>query len=200
MPKKMVIVTKKKFPVLLVVLIVGVASVLLAGSGFAFAATQEQNDSFCGSCHTQPESTFLQRSAAAQPVDLASFHTAKNTNCIDCHSGAGVGGRLAAEFQGAQNAFHWYTGTAVQPAKLTAPVGDDSCLKCHQNVTSQRGRDNHFHGFMARWQAADPNAGHCVDCHSGHSTTAGTAQTNFTSRQVTQPICDNCHRAIRRED
>ena len=109
-------------------------------------------------------------------------------------------GRLAAELQGAQNAFHWYTGTAVQPAKLTAPVGDDACLKCHENVTTQRGRNNHFHGFMTRWQAADPNAGHCVSCHSGHSTTTGTAQTNFTTQQVDQPVCDSCHRAIRRGD
>ncbi len=199
MPKNKVVVAKK-FPILLVILIVGVVGVLLAGSGFAFAATQEQNDSFCGSCHTQPESTFLQRSAAAQSVDLASFHTAKKTNCIDCHSGAGVGGRLAAELQGAQNAFHWYTGSAVQPAKLTVPVGDDSCLKCHENVTTQRARNNHFHGLMTRWQAADPNAGNCVSCHSGHSTTTGTAQTNFTNQQVDQPVCDSCHRAIRRGD
>jgi nitrate/TMAO reductase-like tetraheme cytochrome c subunit len=199
MPKKKVVVVKK-FPILPVILTLAVMGLLLTAGGFAFAATQEQHDSFCGSCHTQPESTFLQRSAVAQPVDLASFHTAKKTNCIDCHSGAGVGGRLAAELQGAQNAFHWFTGTAVQPAKLTAPVGDDSCLKCHQNVTSQQGRNNHFHGFMARWQAVDPNAGDCVSCHRGHSTTAGNAQSNFTNRQVTQPVCDACHRAIRRED
>jgi hypothetical protein len=199
MAKKKVV-PVKKFPLIPVIVAIAIAGVLLTASGFAFAATQEQNDSFCGSCHTQPESTFLQRSAAARAVDLASFHTAKKTNCIDCHSGAGVTGRLAAELQGAQNAFHWYTGTAVQPAKLTAPVGDDSCLKCHANVTNQRSRNNHFHGFMARWQAADPNAGHCVSCHSGHSTSSGTAQSNFTGRQVTQPVCDACHRAIRRED
>ena len=38
---------------------------------------------------------------------------------------------------GARNAFKWYTGTAVQPAVLTSPIGDGNCLKCHQDVVSQ---------------------------------------------------------------
>jgi hypothetical protein len=106
--------------------------------------------SFCASCHTQPESTFFQRSVDTQPVDLASIHKADNTRCIDCHSGKGVTGRIRAELLGAHNALAFYTRTAVQPAKLTRPIGDDSCLKCHQNVTTQRDRNNHFHGFLAR--------------------------------------------------
>ena len=55
-----------------------VALVLIAG-GFGFAASQETLDSFCASCHTQPESTFYQRSTDTQPVDLASYHTDQKT-------------------------------------------------------------------------------------------------------------------------
>jgi nitrate/TMAO reductase-like tetraheme cytochrome c subunit len=135
----------------------GVALLFTAG-GFSFAATKETHDNFCASCHTQPESTFYQRSIAAQAVDLASIHTAKSVRCIDCHSGVGVIGRIQAEMLEAHNALAFYTGTAVQPAILTKPVGDDSCLKCHQNVTFDRSRNNHFHAFLARWQAVDPNA------------------------------------------
>ncbi|MEJ2557957.1 MAG: hypothetical protein P8186_17365, partial [Anaerolineae bacterium] len=112
--------------------------IFLTAGGFTFAATQETHDPFCASCHTQPESTFFQRSTDAQAVDLAAYHTAQKTRCIDCHSGPGVLGRMRAEWLGAHNALAWYTHTAIQPAKLTVPIQDANCLKCHQDVT-QRG-------------------------------------------------------------
>jgi nitrate/TMAO reductase-like tetraheme cytochrome c subunit len=186
----------KTSPILIALLAAFGLAVILPASGFAFAATQETHDSFCSSCHTQPESTFFQRSVDTQPVDLASAHKADNTRCIDCHSGKGVTGRIRAELLGAHNALAFYTRTAVQPAKLTRPIGDDSCLKCHQNVTTQRGRNNHFHGFLARWQAADPNAGTCVSCHGGH-TTDGSAQPRFMNDANTRLVCDSCHRVLR---
>ena len=191
----------KKIP--LIPLLVGVIALglLLAGGGFAFAATQEQNDPFCSSCHTQPETTVLQHAAAAQPVDLASFHTTKKTNCIDCHSGVGLTGRLSAELLGAHNALAWYTGTAVQPAVLTNPISDASCIKCHEAETSiqLRQRNNHFHGFLARWQAADPKAGGCVSCHGGH-VTGGTAANKFENNANVQATCNACHRVMRQGD
>jgi hypothetical protein len=172
--------------------------ILLAAGGFGFAATQEQRDSFCSSCHSQPESTFFARSLA-QPVDLASAHTAKNVQCINCHSGAGVTGRMSAELMGARNAVLWYTGRATQPAPLTYPIGDQNCLKCHQQVTASRGRINHFHFFLTRWQAADPQAGHCVSCHNGH-TTDGESTLAFVNEPRAQAVCQACHAAIRGEE
>ncbi|MEJ2563466.1 MAG: hypothetical protein P8Z42_12365, partial [Anaerolineales bacterium] len=74
---------------------------VLAASGFAFAASKESHDPFCASCHTQPESTFFERSLDVEAVDLASFHTQETTRCIDCHSGPGVLGRMQAEWLGA---------------------------------------------------------------------------------------------------
>lgn len=52
----------KRSPLLAVLLGLFVLGVVFAVGGFAFAASQETNDSFCASCHTQPESTFVQRS------------------------------------------------------------------------------------------------------------------------------------------
>jgi len=172
-----------------------VLGIVLAGSGFAFAATQESQDTFCASCHTQPESTFFQRETAAQPSDLASAHTAKQTRCIDCHSGVGVTGRVGAELLGAHNALAWYTHAAVQPAKLTVPIDDANCLKCHAQVTTNRGRNNHFHYFLARWQAVDPNAATCVTCHAGHATD-GDASIAFLNQQHTEAVCQACHNAV----
>jgi predicted CXXCH cytochrome family protein len=58
---------------------------------------QESSDTFCVSCHTQPEQTYHRRSveasAGAFAVDLASYHYQQirgrggNIRCIDCHEG-----------------------------------------------------------------------------------------------------------------
>ena len=125
MAKKNAAQAKKKpgwIPPVLAVLVVLIIVIGVPAGGFAYAASREQNDAFCSSCHTQPEATFYDRSIAAQPVDLASAHRVENTNCIDCHSGEGLPGRLSAELLGAQNAFKWVTKTAIQPAVLTVPT------------------------------------------------------------------------------
>jgi len=208
---------KKSFsyvPVIAALLVVGFLAV---AGGFSFAASRETHDEFCASCHTQPESTFYQRSTAPQAVDLASYHSDRFARCIDCHSGEGVPGRASAELMGARNALKWYTGTAVQPALLTVPVSDQNCLKCHQNVTEQgffpreqitvlgssgfqggerEGRNNHWHALLARWQAASPAAGTCASCHGGH-TTEGTAQSGFMRNVAVSEQCDACHSVLR---
>ncbi|NMC77960.1 MAG: hypothetical protein GYA59_01255 [Chloroflexi bacterium] len=199
--------SRKTVPWILLPILVAILLLFVAG-GFAFAATQESHDTFCGSCHTEPESTYLQRSTATQPTDLASYHTTESTRCIDCHSGQGVGGRLQAEVLGASNALKWYIGTAVQPAPLTHPIGDANCLKCHQQVTEREyvpqnqalsqlgeGRNGHWHVFLARWQAQDANAATCVSCHGGH-TTDGDAQILYLNEQHTAAVCDACHRVL----
>jgi nitrate/TMAO reductase-like tetraheme cytochrome c subunit len=206
-----------KFPVLTVVIALVALGVIFTVGGFTFAASQEQHDSFCASCHTQPESTFYQRATDAHATDMASFHTAQKVNCIDCHSGVGFTGRISAELMGARNALFWYTGTAKQPAPLSAPIADSNCTKCHADVT-QRGftpkeqitlpggaragrgdRANHWHTFLSRWQAAVPGAGTCTSCHDGHSV-GTTAQGGFLVDKTVQAQCDACHKAIRTED
>ena len=208
---------KKKSAVIPILIGAIILLVLVTAGGFGFAATQESHDAFCASCHTQPETTFVQNSTAGQPTDLASFHTAQGTRCIDCHSGQGITGRMQAELLGARNAVKWYSGTAVQPAPLTYPISDKNCLKCHQDVTTngfapkepitvpsgvsggreRAGRNNHWHTFLARWQATSPTAGTCVSCHPGH--VAGTtAQTGFMDAQTVQATCNACHQVLRR--
>jgi predicted CXXCH cytochrome family protein len=194
-PKKQTPPKPKTRPIVWVLEGILVLAFVVVIGGFAFAATQEEHDNFCASCHTKPESTFYQRSVDAQPVDLASAHTTKGVKCINCHSGTGVVGRVQAELLGAHNALSWYTGTAVQPAALTTPIRDANCLKCHQEVTARRDQNNHFHAFLARWQATDPNAATCVSCHGGH-TTDGEAQIAFLNRTTTEAVCNACHNAL----
>lgn len=210
--------TKKKFPWLIVLVVVVIGGAALTVGGFVFAASMESHDSFCASCHSQPESTYYGRSTAAQATDLASFHTTQHTACIECHSGSGVTGRIAAELMGAYNATKWYTGSAVQPAQLKFPIGDANCLKCHATITSEgyvskekitlpgnrRGREggefgNHWHQRIPEWQASAGKVGSCLSCHSAH-TTGGTAQGGFLESTRVQGQCNACHQAIRHED
>ena len=216
MPEKSDLKKKNKFPIVYVIIAIVAFGVIFTVGGFTFAATQEQHDSFCASCHTQPESTYFQRSIATQPTDMASFHTTQKVLCIDCHSGVGVTGRISAELMGARNALHWYTGTAQQPAVLTFPISDQNCLKCHQDVVQTRftrreqivipggrsgregsGPGNHWHEFLTRWQAASATAGTCTRCHSGHPT-EGTNQSGFMVDQVVQQQCNACQQVLRR--
>ena len=185
---------KNKLPFILGIL-AGLVVVMTVG-GFSVGASLEQTDSFCASCHTQPEATFFQRSTANAPVDLASFHTTKTTHCIDCHSDSGVTGRVGAEISGAFNAMHFFTNTATQPSKLYAPFSDANCLKCHEAaITASANRNNHFHVFLARWQATDPNAGRCTSCHAAH-THDGASDNGFMVDARTQPVCDACHQVL----
>jgi len=174
------------------------ALLVLGAGGFAFAAYNESHDNFCASCHTQPETTFYQRSIDAHAVDLASVHTAKNVACIDCHSGAGITGRMQAELLGARNAAAWLANIAQQPAPLTFSISDQNCLKCHQEVIAGRAtRNNHFHVLLSEWQAATADAASCVSCHNGHNTSID-PKTAYLNIATTQQVCNNCHRTQRR--
>jgi predicted CXXCH cytochrome family protein len=204
---------KKKLRVIWVLVGLVALGILFAAGGFTYAANQETHDPFCASCHTEPETTFFQRSTEAQAVDLASYHTAQKSRCIDCHAGPGIWGRMQAEMLGARNTVAWYTNTAIQPAQQTVPIEDGNCLKCHQAVTQRgyipkqtvtivgegRGGEeaglNHWHEQLGRWQAVAANAGSCTSCHPGHSTD-GTAETGFETSQRTRRVCEGCHEVL----
>lgn len=176
--------------------LVGAFVLLALGSGgFLVAAHMEDDDTFCASCHTQPESTYVSRAQAGQPTDLASYHTGAGdtpTKCIDCHSGSGVPGRAAAMTLGAFDLVSYLTGNARQPAPLTNPISDANCLKCHADTAATRDFNRHFHRFLSQWQAADPQAGTCVSCHTGHATD-GDPTLVFLNEQHTVAVCERCH-------
>ncbi|HSB88662.1 MAG TPA: cytochrome c3 family protein [Anaerolineales bacterium] len=164
-----------------------------AGATVAYAAHLENRDSFCASCHTQPETKFYEQSLAA-PVDLATSHAAQQVTCIQCHSGAGVTGRLAAMTTVAlPDLLAYRSGKYHDPAVTTMPVSDDHCLKCHRGVESNRDFNNHFHAFLPLWQArAGRQAAGCVDCHSSHGP-GGDPQMAYLSQSVAEAVCQRCH-------
>jgi nitrate/TMAO reductase-like tetraheme cytochrome c subunit len=176
----------------LILMGINAALILLsAGGGTAYAIHQENKDSFCASCHTSPETSFYQQSMNAAPVTLAASHSQKSVRCIDCHSGSGPLGRAAGLAQGAQDLIAYQSGNYHNPAVTTHPLDDASCLKCHNDLTTRRSFNNHFHVFLIQWQNVDPNAAHCVDCHTSHSN--GSPQQGFLQEATVRPTCDRCH-------
>ncbi len=161
----------------------------------AFTATgmqMENNDAFCASCHTEPETTYYRRAQADTAVDLSSFHAGKDTRCIDCHSGEGLNGRLHAMALGGGDALKYVSGNFPQPSPLTKPIPDDNCLKCHRDTVANKRSNSHYHVFLADWQNADPNAASCVDCHQSHATD-GEERLAFLNKEYTVNLCNQCH-------
>ena len=173
--------------------------IVLASGGLVTAIQLENRNAFCASCHTEPESQFYQRSLAA-PVDLASAHNAKNVPCIQCHSGPGTTGRVEAITSvAAPDTFAFYSGHYRKPATITAPIGDEHCLKCHADVSTRQDFNNHFHAFLPRWQAQAPkDAATCVECHQGHNAN-GRADIAYLEEFTTATVCERCHSTIREE-
>jgi hypothetical protein len=173
--------------------------VVLLGAGFFGMMRLEETNTFCAACHTEPESEYVARMQET-PADLAAFHQVEEQiNCIDCHSGPGLPGRLGAILTGARNAALYVSGTMVQPARSLGPFPDSSCAKCHAEITrSERlnGQDNHFHAFLPRLARAQPaEALHCADCHGGHATD-GEPGLAFLNRGHTRDTCERCHNAL----
>jgi len=171
-----------------------IAAFIVFGLLIPLSAMQfENHDSFCASCHTEGELTFYNRSLVAAPTDLASFHAAKKAaRCVDCHTGPGILGRYGGLMAGSTDLISYFSGHYPQPAALEGPMPDGNCTKCHADVLTKSGFNNHFHAFLPQWQALDPTAAHCADCHASHDTT-NDAGSVFLDQNKTVNICQKCH-------
>ena len=188
--------TRKRWqlPVVIAGLIACGVSLVAMASGTTYAIQQENHDSFCASCHTEPENQYYQQSLDQAAPTLAVFHTQKQVRCIDCHSGGGPFGRVEGLMQGTQDLTAYYSGNYHKPAVTLNKLSDDSCLKCHEQVTSSGGFNNHFHRFLSQWQSLDPNAAHCVDCHTSHPAASGTQ--GYLATGLVTGVCQRCHASL----
>ena len=168
----------------------GLSFVALGFLSVPVALKVEEQDAFCASCHTEPESTYVQRGQAS-PVDLASQHSDKNVPCVLCHSGPGLVGRLSALPTAAWDAARFVAGTYHQPARLSEPLHDGTCLQCHAEALEERGFENHFHSELVVANKEPVSVG-CAACHSGHVTTSDIEP--FLARATVEIQCNACHR------
>jgi predicted CXXCH cytochrome family protein len=96
---------------------------------------------------------------------------------------------------GASDLVSYFSGHYPQPAVQDTPIADENCLKCHANIAQTQDMNNHFHIFLPKWQALDPNAAKCASCHNGHNIN-GDTKIKFLNQQDTEIICQKCHTAI----
>jgi hypothetical protein len=200
---------RSKYTVPVLAALILLFSVSIA-TGITVVTEAEKQNTFCASCHTEPETTYLHRFAAAlnsNAPDLASYHHAvtesslspklPNMRCVDCHQGEGVAGRSIILTLAAYDSLKHFTRTAKQPATISFNIQNEACLKCHEpdarKYADQPEKpfiiDNHYH--YKYFQTGAPQL-QCVACHLSH--VEGTHLNKFQFRRVTIPICEACHR------
>jgi hypothetical protein len=175
------------------IIVVGGLVALIGSVGYV--SSLEQNDSFCASCHTEPETMyynrFLQADAARSAMTLAAFHHyTKQVRCIDCHVGEGVQGRATVLALAAWDALKHYTHTAQQPTHIVFDVQNEGCSKCHEADIRKPGFENHYHNIYFNPQVSPPYIA-CVHCHVSHR--IGDERTAFQFRDAILPRCEYCH-------
>ena len=183
------------------------AVVIAATAAFSIGYTRENDDAFCASCHTEPESTYYERSIASEAVDLAAFHHDEETRCIDCHSGKGLTGRARAMLLGARDWVAYQSGRYVQPAVTTHPEDRDSCTKCHSfsflggeagegpSLDGVRGHDGHYHSgrLLITWRIRGGPENACAACHPAHVTMSFAS---YSGSAVIEKGCKDCHNQL----
>jgi nitrate/TMAO reductase-like tetraheme cytochrome c subunit len=201
---------KRRWPVIVVAALAGLF--VLGAIGFVGAEALEEQDTFCISCHTVPETTYFNRAYIALDnpndlvTDLATAHyhlaQAKNTSfsCIDCHRGDGsLGHRISTLALGGRDAVIYIVGKENPAIEKTSTregwLPNAACINCHTDtLLTLKGLDNHFHTHLPQAAAALANGG-----------TLKVPDT-LTSRQTdllkiglktinTSLVCSDCHQA-----
>ncbi len=182
--------------------LVVLVSLALLGVGTGAGLALEERDSFCASCHTEPETAYVAQAqtVSGRSTTLAASHARLDApsaaasfspvKCIDCHGGVGLTGRAQTLFElGVGDTLAFVSGRAQQPARTTRPLPNANCARCHGAALAEPGFENHFHTKLAELQAP-PLA--CVACHVSHSDQADPAQM-YIRRAVVYPLCNECH-------
>jgi hypothetical protein len=160
----------------------------------------ERHDPFCGGCHLPPETAFVERSMSTTPVDLAAAHAlstdGERVQCVDCHGGPGLGGKIGALRTGARDLASWLqgdfvvVGTEYMPlGGLAKPLDDGICAACHGETLQNGAFDNHFHALLDD-EDAPPDL-RCTACHEAHVRRPD--QPYFLTEASVAPGCERCH-------
>lgn len=187
----------------LAVLALLLSVLVISGTGLGLAL--EENDSFCASCHTEPEVTYVRQAqapAGPRSVTLAAFHHRLETldaqargastpvKCIDCHGGVGAIARVHTLYElGVVDTLAFVSGRYAQPARTTRPLPDSVCTQCHAQAVAVPGFDNHFHNKLLDPQAPTIS---CVSCHVSHVDQVDPRE-KYIRRSTVFPRCNDCH-------
>ena len=165
---------------------------------YSISAFVEAEDTFCISCHTEPEITYYNDSQNKNAKEtLAAFHGGKDTKCIDCHSRPNITGKLWAQINGLKHAIVYLSGDYEPVSKTSRPVGESGCTKCHSEIFWSLERPSHYHSPLLKddWKKAGGPSNLCEVCHPSHLKKS-TEENNFMVRKEMHKQCKKCHKAI----
>ncbi len=157
--------------------ILGIGFSIIFLVAFIFALDYASKPSFCRFCHEMKE--------AYNSWENSSHH---GFDCRLCHTKPGAIGSALAYFKGVKGVFLHFTGGFAKPIK--SRVGNENCLKCHQEVTlikwvGKRKVEHHIHL---------KNEIQCTDCHSRVVHGA----TKFTDTEAPkEKDCKRCHKEVK---
>jgi len=197
-----------------VILAVGfVAIFLLGGVGFFVASALEEQDTFCISCHTTPETTYYNRAYIAldnpnDPVnDLSTAHyllakTKHNETftCIACHRGdSSIGHRVSTLVLGGRDAVMYVLGKEDPTIEKTKTkegwLPNAACTNCHTDtLLTLKGLDNHLHTHLPAAAAALAKGGALVVPDSLKDKQTELLKVGLKTIN-TALVCSDCHQA-----
>jgi len=158
----------------------------------------ESDDSFCISCHLDPETPLHQtkyRDFNGEPArNLAALHATGvdgGIRCIDCHGGASFPNKLRVKTVAGLDSLRWLVGAFDEPTHMRHPLWDEDCTQCHARIETRREDD--FHAIQAH--VGPGFEVRCVGCHTAHPTD-GEPSLAFLQREPVAAVCTTCHEEL----
>jgi nitrate/TMAO reductase-like tetraheme cytochrome c subunit len=195
-------------------ILAGIVFVIVLGiGGFLTASALEEQDSFCISCHTVPETTYYNRayfaldnpSVTVTDLATAHYHLAQQNNtaafaCISCHRGdASLGHRISTLALAGRDTLIYVLGkedpTIEKSHTKEGWLPNAACLSCHaETLLVLEGIDNHFHTHLPQAATALANGGTLsvpdrLQAQKQTLLSAGLETVN------TPLVCSDCHQA-----
>lgn len=189
------------------------ALIFFGGVGFVVASALEEQDSFCVSCHTTPETTYYNRAyisldnptLAVNDLSTEHYHLAQEAGkqpfgCISCHRGdASLGHRISTLALAARDTVTYVTGNENSQIEKTdikeAWLPNASCVGCHTPLLlSVKGLNNHFHTLLPQAGEALKKGGTLTAGDTLKGNDAAIAQWSHTVQNAGL-TCTSCHLA-----
>ncbi len=143
---------------------VGLVPIMIVFFSFSYGLEASSTVQGCGACHTM--TPFVKDLQNVKSTTLAATHFKNNyiqeDQCFTCHSNYGLGGTMAAKFQGLGHVWRYTTGSYTVPIKIAQPFPNLRCLHCHAVSQKFLNSDGHPKEVMPDLVA---NKTSCLDCH-----------------------------------